>query len=129
MVWITILCNSNHMRDNSTDRLLDEKKPNHKKIVVICLLLVALFSLTYDILIGGNIAYGRKWMECGSKPVIMRSGKQLIGFGGQAPSWNLYTNPGFFDEKVGHLTVVDSTLYCSVQQAREAHTYIEGPYK
>lgn len=63
----------------------------------------------------GNIQYLVKTNECHSKPVTLRV--STLPIGGEVPSYDIKTSPGWFDEKTGF-----TQLYCSIDEAKASKT-------
>lgn len=105
----------------SSSKKTPKKSISRKKILLALAYLLLATAILIDLTVIGNITYVSKWIQCGSKPVVVRSGKQFIAFGGQAPSWNAYTNVGLFDEKIGLVSTSPATLHCSLQEAQNAY--------
>lgn len=83
--------------------------------IVISVFLI--LGMLFDIFMVGNLGYAVKWVECGQRPVVVRSSTGFLSTGQQMEVL-IIEKPGFFDLKDILVPFVDSAIYCDVNQAK-----------
>ena len=91
------------------------KKNIKRRVVLITAILIVV--LLFDVFMVGNVNYAVKWIQCGRRPVVVNLSTG-VRFGAEPSVVTIRENPGFFDAKDVPFPFIDSTLYCSVDEAK-----------
>lgn len=91
------------------------KTGKRSKRLVIIISIIIVVILMIDIFMIGNVGYVVKWVECGRQPVVVHSTASY--FHSQQREVTIIESPGALDIKGVPIPFIDSTLYCSLDEA------------
>lgn len=95
------------------------RKYSLKKWTIGSVTMIVLLIL-FDVFMTGNITYIFKWRECGQQPVVIRH-PWSIGFGASPQKTEVLQHPSFFDEKSPLFNVANTSLLCSLDEAKQKY--------
>lgn len=108
-------------------RGMSRERPTNKRVkkrylAIASVVLAAILVL--DTLFVGNVTYYVKWMQCGTKPVVLTHPKAM-GFGDEPDGNRVRANPVWLRSKAPLIDQASHTLYCTVNETTSIYEKIE----